>query len=154
MMETYLLPCLYAFVACVAFAVLFNIHGTGLLICGLGGALGWLAYLLIHPVTGEPVASSFFAALVISAYSEGMSRLRKCPVTGYLLVAFFPLVPGGGIFHTMKYCLDGDTHRFLEKGLETLGIAGALAAGVILVSSAVRLYTGIRRGKGERRETL
>lgn len=147
-MEQLLLPCLYAFVASVAFAILFNIHGLGILICGAGGALGWLVYLLTAPAFQNPIIQSFFAALAISAYSELMSRLRKCPVTGYLLVAFFPLVPGGGIYYTMKYCMDGQTNLFLSKGLETLGIAGALAVGVLLVSSAVRLVANFRRQQG------
>ena len=43
----YLLPCVYAFLACIGFSMLFNIHGAGMLICAGGGALGWLCYLLL-----------------------------------------------------------------------------------------------------------
>lgn len=143
-MQEFCLPVLYAFLGSLGFAVLFNIHGSGLLICGAGGALGWLVYLLMAPFAQGPILQSFFAAIAISAYSELMSRIRKCPVTGYLLVAFFPLVPGGGIYYTMKYCMDGETALFLSKGMETLGIAGALAVGVLLVSSMVRLMTNYR----------
>ena len=46
MIQELFLPCLYAFVASIAFAILFNIHGTGVVICGFGGAVGWLVYLL------------------------------------------------------------------------------------------------------------
>ena len=42
----YVLPCLWAFLACVGFTLVFNIHGVGKLICGFGGGLGWLVYLL------------------------------------------------------------------------------------------------------------
>ncbi len=150
MIQDLLLPCLYAFLACMAFAVLFNVRGPGVVICGIGGAVGWLVYLLTAPALGSPISQSFCAALAISAYAEGMSRIRKCPVTGYLLLAFFPLVPGGGIYYTMKYCMDGQTDLFVSKGLETLGIAGALALGVLLVSSTVRLVTAYRRHRKER----
>lgn len=67
-----------------------------------------------------------------------MSRLRRCPVTGYQLVALLPLVPGGGIYYAMSYCLAGDTERFLTTLLDTLGMAAALAVGVILASSLFR----------------
>ena len=77
----YLLPCVYAFLACIGFSMLFNIHGAGMLICAGGGALGWLCYLLTGPLVGNDIIQSFFAALVISAWSEVMARLRKCPVT-------------------------------------------------------------------------
>ena len=130
-----------AILACIGFSMLFNIHGAGMLICAGGGALGWLCYLLTGPLVGNDIIQSFFAALVISAWSEVMARLRKCPVTSYLLVALFPLVPGGGIYYTMEHALNGDTELFLDTLMHTLGLAGALAVGVLLVASVVRLFT-------------
>lgn len=136
---TYYLPCLWAFLACIGFSVLFNIHGAGMFICAGGGALGWLCYLLTAPLVHSDIIQYFFAALVISAWSELMARLRKCPVTSYLLVALFPLVPGGGIYYTMEYAMSGETSLFLSTLLHTLGLAGALATGVLMVSSLMRL---------------
>lgn len=148
---TYYLPCLYAFLACIGFSLLFNIHGAaGMLICAGGGALGWLVYLLAAPLVHSDITQSFFAALVIAAWSEIMARLRKCPVTSYLLVALFPLVPGGGIYYTMEHAMSGETSLFLETLLHTLGLAGALAVGVLMVSSLARLittYQNHRRGR-------
>ena len=131
-------PVLAAFAACCGFAVIYNIHGAGVALCGLGGALGWLVYLLCAPICHGPIAQSFAAALTISAYAEWMARRRRCPVSSYLLVAFLPLVPGGGIYYTMVYAINGQTALFVSKGAETLGIAGAMALGVMLVSSFVR----------------
>ena len=46
----YLLPCVYAFLACIGFSMLFNIHGAGMLICAGGGAPGrWWATILSSP---------------------------------------------------------------------------------------------------------
>lgn len=70
-----LLPCLYAGAACVAFTFVFNIHGWGKLICGAGGALGWLVYLLC----GQSIPAAFLAAVSISLFSEVMARVRRCP---------------------------------------------------------------------------
>ena len=70
-----------------------------------------------------------------------MARLRRCPVTSYLLVALFPLVPGGGIYYTMEHAMSGETSLFLESLLHTLGLAGALAVGVLMVASLARLVT-------------
>ena len=118
----YVLPCLWAFLACVGFTLVFNIHGVGKLICGFGGGLGWLVYLL----AGSSIVAAFLA------------RLRRCPVTGYLLVALLPLVPGGGIYYAMSYCVAGDTDRFLAELLHTFGMAAALAVGAMLASSVFR----------------
>ncbi len=149
---SYYLPCLWAFLACIGFSLLFNIHGVGMFICAGGGALGWLCYLLTAPLVHSDIIQSFFAALVISAWSELMARLRKCPVTSYLLVALFPLVPGGGIYYTMEHAMSGETSLFLSSLLHTLGLAGALATGVLLVSSLMRLILISQEKRRMRRE--
>ena len=110
----YVLPCLCAFAGCIGFTLVFNIHGPGKLIACCGGALGWLVYLL----AGKTILAGFFAAMAISLFSEVMARIRRCPVTGYQLV--------------------GDTEQFLSALLGTLGMAAALAVGVILASSLFR----------------
>lgn len=139
------LPVFCSFVACLCFSVIYNIRGGGVLICAFGGALGWSVYLLTSPLFHDDIAQTFVSALVISAYAEVMARIRKCPVTGYLLVAIFPLVPGGGIYYTMEHAMGGETDAFLASFLHTLGLAGAIAVGVLLVSSAVRMWTTFRR---------
>ena len=66
----YVLPCLWAFLACVGFTLVFNIHGVGKLICGFGGGLGWLVYLL----AGSSIVAAFLAAVAIGVFSEIMWR--------------------------------------------------------------------------------
>ena len=140
-----LFPCLCAFGGCLGFCFLFNVHGPNMLLCSLGGTLGWMAYLLCAPLVHSDIIQSFLAALVISVWSEVMARLRKCPVTTYLLLALFPLVPGGGIYYTMEHAMAGETQAFLDSLLHTLGLAGALAVGVLMVASVARLFTAWRQ---------
>ena len=116
-MPELLLPCLYAFLACLGFCVLFRIRGPGAVLCALGGALAWLVYLLTGPLVGEnDLIQSFLAAVFLSAYSEVMARVRKCPATGYLLIAFIPLVPGAGIYNMMDAALRGEQLQPLLLG--------------------------------------
>lgn len=151
-LESYALPCLWAFLACLGFSVIFNIHGLGMFICGAGGALGWLAYLLCSgPLHLGDMMAAVLAGVTISAWSETMARLRKCPVTGYLLVAFFPLVPGGGIYYAMEFAIGGQTRNFGNTLMHTVEFAGALALGVLLVSSAVRMWRTVTERRRKRR---
>ncbi len=147
--KSYFLPVLYAFLGSGGFAILYNIHNlSGALICAFGGGLGWLAYLLSAPLLHSDIAQTLVAAIVISAYAESMARIRKCPATSYQLLALFPLVPGAGIYYTMEYAVNGEIDAFSASFLHTVGIAGALAVGVLIVSSAVRLWTNFhRRGR-------
>ena len=130
----YVLPCLCAFAGCIGFTLVFNIHGPGKLIAGCGGALGWLVYLL----AGKTILAGFFAAMAISLFSEVMARIRRCPVTGYQLVALLPLVPGAGIYNAMRYCVAGETDRFISTLVHTFGMAASLAVGAMLASSVFR----------------
>lgn len=136
-----ILPCVYAFLACVGFCFIFNIHGPGILICGCGGALGWLVYLLSAFILPNAIFQCLLAAITITVFSEIMARIRRCPVTGYLIIALLPLVPGGGIYETMLHCVQGDTQLFLSALLRTFGLAGALALGTLLGSSITRILT-------------
>lgn len=145
----YVLPCLWAMLACVGFGLVFNIHGVGVLICSLGAGLGWLAYLLSARLQAGDIFSAFLAAVVIGIYSEVMARIRRCPVTGYLQVALLPLVPGAGIYHAMQYCVEGETQLFLSTLLHTFGFAAALSVGAMLASSVLRaLLPRVRPGGG------
>jgi len=130
----YLLPCFCAFAACVGFGFIFNLHGVGQLIGGLGGALGWLVYLLLD----SSLMGAFWAAMAIGAYSEMMARLIHCPATGYLLISLLPLVPGGGVYYAMSYCVAGDRDLFLQTLLNTFGMAATLAVGAMMASSLFR----------------
>lgn len=132
----FLLPCLWAFLAFVGFTFIYNIHGWGKLICGLGGALGWLIYLM----GDQTLPAAFFAAAACGVFSEVMARLRRCPASGYLFVALLPLVPGGGVYYTMSYCVRGDQALFLTTLMNTLGMAAALAVGAMLASSLFRVF--------------
>ena len=124
----YALPCLCAFLACAGFTLMFNIHGYGKLIAGVGGALGWLVYLL----GGKTIFAAFLAAAAIGVFAEVMSGVRRCPVTGFVLV------PGGGIYYAMRHGVAGETNLFLSTLLHTFGMAAALAVGAMLASSVFR----------------
>lgn len=146
-LREYALPLLYSFGACAGFCILFNLRGKKVFFAALGGAVSWLVYLLTRGLGSETV-QFFLAAMAVAAYAEIMARIQRAPVTCYLLPALLPLVPGGGIYYTMEHCLNGDTQAFLETGLHTLGLAGALALGVVVVSTAARL--GLGRVRKER----
>lgn len=147
-----LLPCLYSFMGCVGYCLVFNIRMRKrmLLLASFGGAVGWCVYLLCGWLQND-ITQSFAAILAVAAYSEIMARLQKSPATVYLIVGLIPLVPGGGIYYTMEYCINGDMMNFMNTGIHTLGIAGALAIGILLVSACVRILNNIQRRK--RRET-
>lgn len=149
LIRQYLLPGIWSFFACAGFAIIFNIRGMGILISCCGGALGWIVYLL----AGSTIPAAFLAAVFIGLYAETIARLRHCPVTGYVLVALLPLVPGGGIYHAMRFAIRHFNSSFLTTLINTFGMAAALAVGSMLSSSmfrAVWSFVGrVRAAKGQ-----
>lgn len=135
-------PCLYSLLACIAYAVRVNLHGRKLFLASLGGMFGWFTYL-VFGFTGYELVQYFMSAVAISIYAEIMARVNKAPVTGFLLVSMLPMVPGGGIYHTMESAVAGNVDRFIRTGLYTFAIAGALAIGVLVVSSIMHLSQSI-----------
>ena len=141
---TYFLPVLYAFAACLGSGGLHNLHGRPVFWAAVGGALGWLAYLLTL-LFAPDLFAGFVSAAVVAFYAEVLARLQKRTVTTYLLIGIIPMVPGAGIYHTMEYCIQGNTALFIEEGLHTLGMAGALAIGILVVESTWRMIRQMQR---------
>ena len=138
------LPCLYAFIACIAFCFIFEMRRWQYILCaGFASAISWLVYLIL-PGFSE-VARCFVATIAVAILAEIFARIFKCPATVFLVIGIIPLVPGGGIYYTMEYGISGDTINFLQTGLHTFGIAGSLALGILVVSSIVRFYHVVRR---------
>ena len=132
--------CVLCFIGCIGFSILFNIHNLGVTICALGGTLVWAVYLIAEGLTGSGIMGYFWGAVVASAYSEVMARIRKFPAITYLVISIFPLIPGAGVYYTMCHAVRGEMEAFASQGMYTAAIAGIMAIGILLVSTTVRLY--------------
>ena len=135
------------FIACAGFAIIFNIHGIGICICALGGTLTWIIYCLASFFGLDIYVSYFVAAVFAAIYSEIMARVRKYPAISYLVVAIFPLIPGAGIYYATSFLMQGNQSAFVQKALQTIGIAGVIAVGILMVSTLVRLWTTRKMNK-------
>ena len=142
------MACFWSFFACAAFGMIYNMRGKALMLASLGGSIGWFVYLLLNFVTND-IFQFFIATVATAIYSEIMARVLKKPATEFQIVALLPMVPGGGIFYTMDYCVIGNNEMFLQTGLHTLAIAGALAMGILLVSSLFRIGSRAESLKSE-----
>lgn len=129
------------FIACAGFSIIFNIHGFGIAICAFGGVLTWAAYCAADYFGCDIYVCYFLATLIAALYAETMARVRKYPAISYLVVAIFPLIPGAGIYYTTSFLLQGDRLSFSQKALQTIGIAGVIAVGILMVSTLVRLWS-------------
>ncbi len=144
-MEQYL-PCLYAFLACAGFCIVFEIRKPlFILLSCVTGAVGWLVFLLLADI-GSDVVRYLLATIVVSVLSEIFARILRAPATIFLVIGIVPLVPGGGLYYAMDALINGDYALFAQKGIETAACAGAIAAGVSVVTSIARMVASQRMG--------
>lgn len=136
-----LVTAIACFVGCTGFFIVFNIHGPGGFLCALGGMVTWIAYGLLQHWDSNGILAYFIATMVAAFYSETMARIRKYPAISYLVVSAFPLIPGAGIYYTTNHLVRGDMSSFAAQGTHTIAIAGAMAVGILLISTVFRLVS-------------
>lgn len=127
-------------IGCLGFSILFNVHGKGIGLCMLGCTMCWGIYCLTEALGGGEMVASFIAAFVTAIYSEVMARVRKCPAIAYLIMGLIPLIPGSSLYYTMNYAVRGNMAMFGMQGMKTVEIAGLMAAGILLVSTTMRMW--------------
>lgn len=132
--------CAASFVACLGFVIIFNIHGYGNMLCAVGSALTWAAYCVCTSFGMGFFACCLVGTMVSAAFAEIMARIRKYPAISYLIISVLPLIPGSSIYYTALGAMQQDMSRFVFYATETLGTAGAMAVGILLVSTCMRIW--------------
>lgn len=85
-----------AFAAIFTFAMALEIPKKYLINCGFIGAAGWFVYLVVLQRFGMMTANLLGAA-AITLLAHFFARIKKAPVTIFLIPGFLTLVPGGRI---------------------------------------------------------
>jgi uncharacterized membrane protein YjjB (DUF3815 family) len=134
----WLLPFLTATVASLAWAVLFQVPRRRLLLSGLVGGGGWMAWLIAKAFGWQIIGRTLFGALVIGLCGELLARLVREPATVFITSGIVPLVPGATTFAAMQAFVVGDYLAGISQTTEALLAAGAIAAGLAIAAPLVR----------------
>ena len=122
-------------VAAASFSVLLHQPRNTILVSSLVSILGYSVFLLLKQTT----LAYFLASLLIGLCCELSARLMKRVATLFVTGAIVPLVPGIGLFRTMRYVVDGKYSRAVQTGAATLlgicGIAMAITISSVLFSA-------------------
>lgn len=129
----------------LGFNLLFHIRGKKLLFATLGGTISWSVFLLLGAWLPDEALRYFLATAVITVYGEVLARIMKTPTTTFLVPSIIPLIPGSALYYTANYALNKDWGAFLQKAFYTLQLAVCLAAGIIAVTTLMRLLTVLIR---------
>ena len=133
--STAILQVLMSTIGSFGFSILYHIRGRKLLLAALGGGLSWAIYLALAPVLPDEPIRYFICACFVAFYAEILARILKTPATTFLIPSMIPHIPGGSLYHTMRYALNREWGACLSQAVYTLSLALGLALGIIAVLS-------------------
>jgi len=134
----------WAFIGSLCAGMLFNISKKNLFWSGLAGTLGWLMFAGVYEVIPNKVLATFFGAAGVGVFSELMARIRKSPATVFSVPGIFAIVPGIAAYQTVQYVVDNQMEKAAISAVETMASAGAIAFGILLVTSVFRFAARLK----------
>ena len=134
-----LIQILMAFLGTIGFAIFFNIRKTKLLLVGTGGAVIWTVFLVVNHVTEQEMIALFVASVLASVFAEILARVVKSPATVLLVPMVIALIPGGNLYYTMFYMVQGHSILFQSYLKLVLQEAASIALGIMIVMSAMQV---------------
>ena len=135
------------FVLVLGFGILLQTPKKSLLFLGLTGTISWTAFLIVSGLTGEAITATFFAALTVGLCGELFARLKKVPATIFIMAGILPLVPGVPAYQAMLHILEDDYLKGLERIVDTILIAAAIAFGIAIASGIFYYYRQRKENK-------
>ena len=127
---------IFSYLAAVGFAVFLNSSKKTLYVDGGIGVISWVIYVLLMRINIDMMTSNFIAALL----SEILARNMKKPTILFIVLGIITLILGLGLYNTMSYVVEEDFQLAFTTGANVLLASGAIALGVIVISSLFRTY--------------
>ena len=120
-----------AFLASLAFAVIFKVNKKHLMWAGIGSIVTFAIY---YALDDNLFVAAIVSAIFTAVYSEISARTHKAPSLVFLITGVIPTVPGRYLYTTMRCLVEQDWSLALSYFLDTMKIAIGIAAGVVGVS--------------------
>lgn len=146
-MTKVLIDFVFSAVAAMGFAIFFNIPRKVIPLVGITGGAGWVLSIII-PKLGLGSAWAFFAgSILVSFLAEIFARKTHNPSTLFSIPGIYPLVPGYGLYKTMYHFTRSEVTEGVKVLLNTLSVSGAIAVGIITMSSIWGITKKVRARK-------
>lgn len=130
--------------ATLGFALFFNVRKGLLLYATLGGFLTEGIYLLCTAAVDDIFLPCLAASIFGALFSETLSRIFRTPTSVFFIISVIPLIPGRGLFYTMKYAVQAQWTSCGEFALLTFQAAAAIAIGITIVWACVQTWQNWR----------
>lgn len=134
-----MLEVITCFLGTVGFCVILNVSKRKLFYSVFGGLISSVLLALFNELGAGTFKAVFISMLVISIYSEVISRITKTPANIILLPASIPLLPGGSLYYMMSFLVHFDRQNFVFYAKETALTGLGIALGAVIISIIVKI---------------
>lgn len=142
-MSDLLLQFVYALFATCGFAIIFNVPRRTIPVCMIIGGMAWSCYQICMYYDASSVIGCFVASCLVGFLSDICARVFKEAATVFIIPGMISLVPGYNIFYTMEALLGNDLGDAAKVGSQTLLMAGAIAAGLLIIGAVINVIRSI-----------
>ncbi|WP_419763872.1 MAG: threonine/serine exporter family protein [Arcobacter sp.] len=141
-LQDIVLNAIFAAIPAVGFAMLFNVPKSALKYCAFGGAIVYTLREIFMDLNLTIELATFLASMIIGLIALYWSRKNLVPRPIYTVASIIPMIPGTYAFTAMISLVDMNTHGvtnelieiFIESGLKSISILGAISFGLALPS--------------------
>ncbi len=124
----------------LAFAIIFRVDKRHLPSVSVAGLFTYFIFYTVSYFGGSIFLAAFSSIAFTALFGEIAARVFHAPVLLYLLTGCIPIVPGGDVYYSMKYLLEGNTELAGQKLLQTAEASLGIAGGIVLVSVLFGLF--------------
>lgn len=134
-----------SFIAVFCFSISLEVPKKFIIMTGMIGAIGWIAYLIGIEFGLSVVLSSFISALLVAIISVILSKILKAVTTIFFIPGILPIVPGLAMYRLVYAIINNQTDSIVYYLLQTLLIAGGIALAIFITDSIRELKWKARK---------
>lgn len=127
----------------VAFSIIFNVQRRDIVWVGLCGMFGYFVTITAGQI--GYFAGTLAGSMAIAAYSELMARNRKRPATVFLVSGLLPIIPGGGMYQSVVFGIQGDSVNAIHTAYAVFLQLGGIIIGIVFISSILKFFHPFKR---------
>ncbi len=120
--------------ASFGFSLIINANRRHYAACALLGGASYLISTAIFNISDSVLLNSVISAILVSAISQVLARIKKAPATVFLLPSILPLVPGRIFFYAISLAITQGFENSAKYFSQTFEYAFGISIGIILGS--------------------
>ena len=126
----------------IGFAMIYRVAGKYLPLAALGGVLTFAVYYTVEFFGLGVFAAALLSAAFSALFSEVFAKIKRAPVSIFLLPCSIPIVPGSALYYTMANFIAKDFAQAWNYLGIALGVGLGIACGIVVVPVVWQLCFG------------